>query len=89
MSVQKLCLFFTYILLVIDMESTQNHHSTLCVELPTPIEIKAPSAPKRIETYDKASAEFRRHLASEAAIRQLEQRKAVNGALVHRMSFMR
>ncbi|MFW9959120.1 MAG: hypothetical protein ACFFCT_13700 [Candidatus Odinarchaeota archaeon] len=71
------------------MEYTQKHHSTPSAEQCTPIEIKASSTPKRIETYDKVSAEFRRHLASEAAIHQLEQRKALNGALVHRMSFMR
>jgi hypothetical protein len=70
------------------MEYTQKYHSTLRVELSTPIEIKATITPKRIETYDKASAEFRRYQASEAALRQLEQRKALNGALA-RMSFMR
>jgi hypothetical protein len=71
------------------MEYTQKYHSTLRVELSTPIEIKASSAPKQTENYDKASAEFRRHLASEDAIRQLEQRKVLSAAMVYRMSFMR
>ena len=71
------------------MECTQKHHSTLSVEQCTPIEIKASFTPKRIEAYDKASAEFRRHLASKAAMRQLEQRKSLNSALVRRMTFVR
>jgi len=71
------------------MEYTQKHHSTLRVEMPTPIEIKVSSATKQTKTYDKASAEFRRYLASEDAIRQLEQRKSLSAAVAHRMSFMR
>jgi hypothetical protein len=89
MSVQRLCLFFTHILSVIEMEYTQKHQPILRVELSTQIEIKKPSAPKRADIYDKTSAEFRRHLASEDAIRQLEQRKSLSAAVVHRMSFMR
>jgi hypothetical protein len=71
------------------MEYAQKHQPTLCVELSTPIEIKASSAPKQSEAYDKASAEFRRYLASEDAIKQLEQRKALSSAMAYRMSFMR
>ncbi|MFW9960427.1 MAG: hypothetical protein ACFFDV_05380 [Candidatus Thorarchaeota archaeon] len=71
------------------MEYTQKHHSTLSVEQLPPTETKASTALKRIEPYDKVSAEFRRRLASEATMRQLEQRKSLSRALVHRMSFMR
>ncbi len=71
------------------MEYTQKYHSTLRVELSTPIEIKTSSAPKQTDSYEKASAEFRRHLASEEALRQLEQRKSLSAAMAHRMSFMR
>ena len=86
---QRLCLFFTHVLSVIDMEYIQKHHSTLRAELSAPIEIKALSTPKQPKDYDKASAEFRRHLASEVAIRQLEQRKALSAATTYRMSFLR
>jgi hypothetical protein len=51
----------------------------------TPVaKIKTQMASKKVGVYDKASADFRRHLAYEQAIRQLEQRKAFSAALAHR-----
>jgi hypothetical protein len=89
MSVQKLSQFYTHILSVIKMECVQKQQTTHCVEKPTLIRIKKKTVSKQIDVYDKASAELRRHLASEEAIRQLEQRKAQSSAMVYRMSFMR
>ena len=71
------------------MECVQKQHSTLLVAKPELIRIKAQTSSKQTEIYDKASAELRRHLASEAAIRQMEQRKNLSAAAVYRMSFMR
>jgi hypothetical protein len=71
------------------MECVQKQQPILRVELSTPIKIKASSASKQTKAYDKASAEFRRYLAAEDAIRQLEQRKALSAAMAYRMSFMR
>jgi hypothetical protein len=69
MSVQRLCLFFTHILSVIEMEYTQKHQPILRVELSTQIEIKKPSAPKRADIYDKTSAEFRTKEISQCSSR--------------------
>lgn len=69
-----------------------------CVQKQYPSHHKAKSAllrskpvirPKQTEVYDKESAELRRYLASEAAIRQLEQRKSLSAGVAYRMSFMR
>jgi hypothetical protein len=71
------------------MECVQKQQPILRVAKPTLIRIKAQTDSKQTDAYDKASAEIRRHLASEEAIRQLEQRKALSAAVAYRTSFMR
>ena len=89
MSVQRLCPFSVPTPLVIKMECIQKQQSTICVEPSTSVRIKPYTVSGQTKAYDKAFAEFRRHLASEEAIRQLEQRKALSAAMAYRMSLMR
>jgi hypothetical protein len=71
------------------MECVQKQYPTHHIAKPAQIRSKIHTALKQTEVYDKESAEFRRHLASEAAIRQMERRKALSAAVAHRMAFMR
>lgn len=71
------------------MECVQKQQPTFLVEKPKPIRIKKLMNSKHAGEYDRASAEFRRYLASEEAMRQLDQRKAHSAAMAYRMSFMR
>jgi hypothetical protein len=71
------------------MECVQKQQSTVRVEMPTLIRIKITAASKQIDIYDKESAEFRRNLASEEAMRLLESRKSLRAATVSRMAFIR
>lgn len=89
MSVQKLSHFCTYNVSVIKMECVQKQCSAHLEVKPALIRAKVKPISKQTEVYDKASAEFRRYLASEAAIHQLEQRKNLSTAAGHRMSFTR
>ncbi|MHA2004380.1 MAG: hypothetical protein ACW960_09760 [Candidatus Thorarchaeota archaeon] len=41
------------------------------------------------DVYDEESRKYRKHLAQQEALRQLEQRKAHALASAHRMSFIR
>lgn len=89
MSVQRLCQSFTIVTLVIEMECTQKQQTMVRGEIPTPIRIRRTALPKETEVYDRESAEFRRHLASEEALRQLEHRKSSSMAAAYRMSLIR
>jgi len=71
------------------MECTQKQQPMVCAEMPTPIKIKRTEPPKETEVYDRESAELRRHLASEEALRQLEHRKSFSMAAAYRMSLIR
>ena len=71
------------------MECVQKQYPVHQVAKPELIGTKVQTDSVQTEVYDKASAEFRRHLASEAAMRQLEQRKSLSMAAAYRMSFMR
>ncbi|NHJ12255.1 MAG: hypothetical protein EAX95_01190 [Candidatus Thorarchaeota archaeon] len=75
-------------LLVIRMECSQRQHT--CVHTETMESIKTRrTASVDSEVYDEESAKLRRHLESEKALRQLEHRKTLAMAAVHRMSFIR
>ena len=71
------------------MESVQKQYPIHQIEKSAPIRRRMHEGSRQKEVYDKESAELRRHLASEAAIRQLEQRKSLSIGVAHRMSFMR
>jgi hypothetical protein len=70
------------------MECVQKQYPIHHEAKPTHIRSKTVTGSKQTEVYDKESAELRRYLASEAAIRQLEQRKSLSAGVAHRMSFM-
>ena len=89
MSVQRLCHFFALIPLVIEMECTQKQQSMVRVEIPTPVKNETATLSRQTDIYDRESAEFRRHLASEEALRLLEHRKSFSIAAAYRMSFIR
>ena len=71
------------------MECTQKQQSMVHAEIPTPIRIKRAALSRQTDVYDRESAEFRRHLASEEALRQLEHRKSFSMTAAYRMSFIR
>lgn len=81
--------FSVLVSLVIVMIYTQKQQSMVRAEIPTPIRIETTAPSKQIDVYDRESAEFRRHLASEEALRQLEHRKSFSMAAAYRMSFIR
>lgn len=70
------------------MECTQKQQVIPSLELSQPTEVRRINKSKQIDAYDKKSAEYRRYLASEAGIRELERRRSLNMATVHRMSFI-
>ncbi len=89
MSVEKLCHFSIPLLLVINMECTQKQQFIPECE-PVPHTKRIPmKTSKQIDVYDRKSAELRRYLASEKAVRELEQRRNLGLAIVQRMSFIR
>ena len=71
------------------MECVQKQYPIHQIEKSAPIRSRIHEASRQTEVYDKESAEFRRYLASEAAMRQLEQRKSLSAGVAYRMSFMR
>ncbi|MHA2059039.1 MAG: hypothetical protein ACW979_15580 [Candidatus Thorarchaeota archaeon] len=52
-------------------------------------EWKKMSKSVQTDVYDEESRKYRKHLAQQEALRQLEQRKAHALASAHRMSFIR
>jgi hypothetical protein len=71
------------------MECTQKQQLMVRAEIPTSTRIKRTELPKETDVYDRESAELRRHLASEEALRQLEHRKSFSMAAAYRMSLIR
>jgi len=71
------------------MEFTQRTQILPEIELSPPTKRRRIPIRKQIDAYDKKSAELRRYLASEKAMRELEQRRDYSMAVAHRMSFIR
>jgi hypothetical protein len=71
------------------MECVEKQQAIHYAEISVPRNIRIPAPLRQVETYDKEAAKLRRHLASEAAIRQLESRKALGMIATHRLSFNR
>jgi 5-bromo-4-chloroindolyl phosphate hydrolysis protein len=59
------------------------------MDAPELIEFEETVIKEQIERVDDKARDYRKHLAQEKALRQLEKRKAHALAAVHRMSFIR
>jgi hypothetical protein len=71
------------------MECVEKQQTIHYAEISAPSEIRIRRALWQAEFYDKEAAKFRRHIASEAALRQLESRKNLGTITAHRLSFNR
>ncbi|MHA1925101.1 MAG: hypothetical protein ACXABV_07205 [Candidatus Thorarchaeota archaeon] len=71
------------------MASTTKQQTITQVEPPELIESEETVIKDQIEREDKKARDYRKHLAQEKALRQLERRKAHALAAVHGMSFIR
>ena len=71
------------------MASTAKQQIITQTETPELIESEETVIQEQIERADDKARNYRKHLAQEKALRQLEKRKAHALAAVHRMSFIR
>ncbi|MFX0045818.1 MAG: hypothetical protein ACFE8Z_08225 [Candidatus Hermodarchaeota archaeon] len=77
------------LVIVIEMACTTEQQSIQPIDAPEPIKGEEPSLSGDTGTIDDRSRVLRKHLAQEAALRQLEHRKSFALAELHRMSFNR
>jgi hypothetical protein len=71
------------------MEYVQKQQTIHYAEVSVPRNTRISVPLRQVETNDKEAAKLRKRLASEAAIRQLESRKALGMIATHRLSFNR
>jgi hypothetical protein len=81
--------FLEQLLFVITMASTTKRLSIPLMDTSEPIEFEEKRVSVQSESYEEESRKFRKLMAQQEALRQLEQRKTQALALTHRISFLR
>jgi hypothetical protein len=77
------------LLTVIEMACTSKQQTISLIETSDPKDREEMKKQAQTEAYDEESRQFRKYLAQQEALRQLDQRKTHALAVAHRMSFIR
>ena len=85
----KVMLILRSILSVKEMACTTKQQEISFIESSDPSEFEEVRKHVQTEIYDEESRKYRKYLAQQEALRQLEQRKAHVLAAAHRVSFIR
>lgn len=80
---------FCTLILVIIMTCTTKQQNISFIDSPNPIEIEEKRRQVKTEIYDEESRKYRKYLAQQEALRELERRKAHALSEAYRGSFIR
>ena len=81
--------FLESTLIVIEMECITKQQSISLVDEPELTKCMEKYVSEQLERFDEEARKFRKHLAREEALRQLQERKTNALVAAHRMSFFR
>lgn len=71
------------------MACTTKQQTILHTDVSEPIEAEEKNVSLEVDTFDEEARKYRKYLAQQEALRQLEGRKTQALASVHRISFLR
>jgi hypothetical protein len=82
-------LLFESVELVKEMACTTEQQTITLMDVSEPIESKKKSVSKQVDAYDEKARDYRKHLAQQEALRQLERNRTNALVSVRGVSFFR